>query len=83
MAGELLIQNGSKAYIPVVEDEIEWSTERAGVARKTDIQSASGQQIGYYRRQCSALPMEWQQCFLRVHFLKENVERPGDYRDRI
>lgn len=31
MAGELLIQNGSKAYIPVLEDEIEWSTERAGV----------------------------------------------------
>ena len=34
MAGELLIQNGSKAYIPVVEDEIEWSTERAGVPGK-------------------------------------------------
>ena len=34
MAGELLIQNDNKAYIPVLEDEIEWSTERAGVPGK-------------------------------------------------
>lgn len=27
---ELLIQNGSKAYIPIVQDGIEWSTERYG-----------------------------------------------------
>ena len=34
MAGELLIQNGSKVYIPVLEEGIEWSTERAGVPGK-------------------------------------------------
>lgn len=27
---ELLIQNGSKAYIPIVQDGIEWTTERYG-----------------------------------------------------
>lgn len=30
MAAELLIQNGDKVFIPVVEDDIEWSTERMG-----------------------------------------------------
>lgn len=34
MAYELLIQNGDKVFIPVVEDGIEWSTERAGVPGK-------------------------------------------------
>lgn len=30
MAAELLIQNGSRVFIPAVEEGIEWSTERAG-----------------------------------------------------
>lgn len=30
MSAELLIQNGDKVFIPVVEEKIEWSTERAG-----------------------------------------------------
>lgn len=30
MSAELLIQNGSDVFIPVVEEGIEWSTERAG-----------------------------------------------------
>ncbi len=30
MLMELLIQNGSKAYIPIVQDGIEWTTERYG-----------------------------------------------------
>lgn len=30
MKGELLIQNGKKIYIPVVQEGIEWSTERFG-----------------------------------------------------
>lgn len=30
MAAELLIQNGEKVFCPVVEEGIEWSTERAG-----------------------------------------------------
>lgn len=34
MAGELLIQNGNKVYIPVLEEGIEWTTERAGVPGK-------------------------------------------------
>lgn len=34
MAAELLIQNGSKVFFPVVEDGIEWSTERAGTPGK-------------------------------------------------
>ena len=34
MAAELLIQNGDKTYIPVVQDGIEWSTERVGVPGK-------------------------------------------------
>ena len=34
MGAELLIQNGSKVFIPVVEDSVEWSTERVGVPGK-------------------------------------------------
>lgn len=34
MAVELIIQNGTKAYLPVVEDTIEWTTERKGVPGK-------------------------------------------------
>lgn len=34
MAVELLIQNGSNVYFPVVEDSIEWSTERVGTPGK-------------------------------------------------
>lgn len=30
MSAELLIQNGEKVFIPVVQDDIEWTTERAG-----------------------------------------------------
>lgn len=30
MSAELLIQNGKKVFVPVVEENIEWSTERAG-----------------------------------------------------
>ena len=30
MSAELLIQNGSKVYIPVVQEDIEWTTERKG-----------------------------------------------------
>lgn len=30
MSAELIIQNGSKIFIPVVEEGIEWTTERAG-----------------------------------------------------
>ena len=30
MSAELLIRNGSKAFIPIVEEGIEWSTERQG-----------------------------------------------------
>ena len=31
---ELLIKNGLKAYIPIVQDGIEWSTERYGTPGK-------------------------------------------------
>ena len=31
---ELIIQNGTKAYLPIVEDSIEWTTERKGVPGK-------------------------------------------------
>ena len=34
MASELLIQNGSKVYMPIVQDGIEWTTERAGAPGK-------------------------------------------------
>ena len=34
MVAELLIQNGDNVFIPVVEDGVEWSTERAGVPGK-------------------------------------------------
>lgn len=34
MTGELLIQNGNKVYIPVLEEGIEWTTERSGVPGK-------------------------------------------------
>lgn len=34
MSIELLIQNGSKVYIPVVEEGIEWETERKGAPGK-------------------------------------------------
>lgn len=30
MAAELLIQNGNKVFIPVVEEDIQWTTERKG-----------------------------------------------------
>lgn len=30
MAAELLIQNGNKVFIPVVQEDIQWTTERAG-----------------------------------------------------
>lgn len=28
MAAELLIQNGNKVFTPVVEEDIQWTTER-------------------------------------------------------
>lgn len=34
MADELLIQNGTKVFIPVVQDGIEWTTQRAGAPGK-------------------------------------------------
>lgn len=34
MVAELIIQNDSKAYMPVLDEGIEWSTERAGVPGK-------------------------------------------------
>ncbi|MBS6396667.1 MAG: hydrolase [Clostridiales bacterium] len=34
MAAELLVQNGDKIYIPVLEEGIEWTTERAGAPGK-------------------------------------------------
>lgn len=34
MAAELLIQNGEKVFIPVVQEGIEWSTERVGTPGK-------------------------------------------------
>ena len=34
MTGELLIQNGNKVYISVLEEGIEWTTERSGVPGK-------------------------------------------------
>ena len=34
MAAELLIQNGSKVFIPVVQEGIEWSTDRVGTPGK-------------------------------------------------
>lgn len=34
MAAELLIQNGDKIFIPILEEGIEWTTERAGVPGK-------------------------------------------------
>lgn len=34
MSVELIIQNGSKAYAPVLEEGIEWTTERKGVPGK-------------------------------------------------
>lgn len=34
---ELLIQNGNKVYAPIVEEGIEWETERKGSPRKTNI----------------------------------------------
>ena len=30
MAAELLIQNGNKVFIPVVQEDIQWTTERKG-----------------------------------------------------
>lgn len=34
MAAELLIQNGNKVFIPVVQEDIQWTTERAGTPGK-------------------------------------------------
>lgn len=34
MSAELLIQNGNKVFIPVVQESIEWTTERAGTPGK-------------------------------------------------
>lgn len=34
---ELIIQNGSTIYEPIVQDGIEWETERKGVSRETNI----------------------------------------------
>lgn len=34
---ELLIQNGNKVYEPIIEDSIEWETERKGSPRKANI----------------------------------------------
>lgn len=34
---ELLIQNGNTVYAPVVEEGIEWETERKGSPRQTYI----------------------------------------------
>ena len=36
MAQQLLIQNGSTVYEPVVQDEIKWTTERKGAAGKLE-----------------------------------------------
>ena len=30
MAAELIIQNGNKVFIPVVQEDIQWTTERKG-----------------------------------------------------
>lgn len=34
MAAELLIQNGNKIFEPAVQEDIEWTTERAGTPGK-------------------------------------------------
>jgi hypothetical protein len=68
---ELLIQNGSKVYQPVVEDEIHWDTERKGQPGKLTFSVVKDSLINFQEGNAVSFKADGQKVFYGFVFKKE------------
>lgn len=68
---ELLIQNGSKVYQPVVEDEIHWDTERKGQPGKLTFSVVKDSLINFQEGNAISFKADGQKVFYGFVFKKE------------
>lgn len=77
MAAELLIQNGSKVFIPVVEEGIEWSTERAGSPGKLTFKVHADNALNITEGNAVRLTWNGSNVFLGYIFSKKKNKEKG------